>query len=313
MSLRLLTSLGQGARRLCFWVVVAAVGGTLAACGGDAEVAPAADDRVAAVSSPEVRDDDEAIATAETGHLGVVVARDAVDVAADVSGRLREVLVRPGDVVARGDVLARLDTREMEQDLAMARASLDAVKAEVTRTERELTEATTRYERRAAVPDTFSREELAASSLQKETAEAAHGAARAREAEQRARVTQLRDALGRTALRAPFDGTVALRYEDAGATVSPGAPVVRLITSGELLVRFAVPPEAMGSFAEGTAVEVRVENGATAVPARVIQVAPEIDSASQMVFVEARLDGAGRPGPQPLRAGLVARVLRDRG
>ena len=65
--------------------------------------------------------------------------------------------------------------------------------------------------------------------------------ARAAVAEKSARVKQLRSALNDLELRAPFDGTVSLRYVDAGAVVGPTTPIVRLINPDNLWVRFAIP------------------------------------------------------------------------
>jgi RND family efflux transporter MFP subunit len=242
------------------------------------------------------------------GYLGVVVARDAVDVAAEVAGRLEAVLVRPGDAVRRGDPLARLDTRALTQGLAMAEASSRAAAAELARSRAEQVQARNRLERRRAVPDTFSREELAQTQLEAETAEAAFLAAQARLAEGEARVAQLRHTLARTALTAPFDGTVALRYLDPGATVEPASPILRLITSDELLVRFAVPPEEAPALVVGAAVAIDLEATGARLPGRVTQVAPEIDAASQLVFFEARFEDRGAAPPHPVWSGQVARV-----
>jgi len=61
---------------------------------------------------------------AHKGWLGVVVARESVDVTADSQGRLQAVYVSIGDRVKRGDRIASLDTRIAAQDLEMARSSL---------------------------------------------------------------------------------------------------------------------------------------------------------------------------------------------
>lgn len=246
-------------------------------------------------------------AAGHPGWVGVVVTRDAVDVSTEVTGRIESVFVRVGDRVRQGDRLARLDTRNLAQDLAMAEASLRAARAEVNRSRSQQEEARTRYERRADLPDTFSREEIQASRMEMETARATLEAAEARASEQEVRVEQLESALGRAEIRAPFAGTVALRYLDAGATVLAGAPVVRLITSEELLVRFAVPPETAEEITMGQRVEVTVEDAGLVTPAVIHHIAPEIDTASQMVFVEARLE-APEVRPGRLRSGLVARV-----
>lgn len=160
------------------------------------------------------------------GFLGVVVTRDVVDVAAETTGRVESVAVQVGDIVARRDLLARLDTSDVEQDLEMARASLRAAKAEVQRIESQVREAETRYTRRSNLPDIFSREEVEAARMEQETAQATLEAAQARVTEQETLVEQLRNRLQRTEIRAPFAGTVSVRYLDPGATVLPGAPVV---------------------------------------------------------------------------------------
>lgn len=244
------------------------------------------------------------------GFLGVVVTREAVDVAAESSGRVESVAVRVGDRVSRGDVLAQLDTRELQQDLGMARASLTAARAEVTRVRSQVQEAETRYRRRSDLPDIFSKEELESAKMEMETAAATLEAAEARVAEQATQVEQLRNRLQRTEIRAPFEGTVSLRYLDPGATVLAGSPVVRLLSTEDLLVRFAVPPESVESLELGDRVEVAIEDAEVRSPATVLHISPEIDGPSRMVFVEARLDipedALGR-----LRSGLVARVFHS--
>lgn len=240
-------------------------------------------------------------------YLGVAVPRETVDVSADLSGRLESVEVQVGDRVEAGEPLARVDARPLRQELSAAEASLTAARAELSRREAELAEAEKRFRRRQSIPETFSREEIERAALERETARAAHDGAEARLEEQGARVERLRELLGNRVLRAPFRGTVALRHLDPGATVAPGTPVVRLIATDELFVRFAVPPERAGDLAQGTAVEVALPGLDDPVPASVRQVAPEIDAASRMVFVEARLDGAS-VGSGAVRSGLVARV-----
>jgi len=244
----------------------------------------------------------------EEGFIGVVVTRDAVDVAAESTGRVEEVFVRVGDQVSRGERLAQLDTRELEQNLTIARSSLQAARADVTRIRSQLEEAKTRYERRTSLPDIFSKEELEAAKMEKDTAQATLEAAEARVGEQEAQIEQLQSRLQRAEIRAPFEGTVALRYVDPGATVLAGTPVVRLLSTEELLVRFAVPPEAVESFELGDTVEVKLENTVRRTQATIQHIAPEIDGPSQMVFIEARLEVPEEELAR-LRSGLPARVF----
>lgn len=243
------------------------------------------------------------------GWIGVLVARESVDVTAESPGRVLAVHVKIGDRVRRGDRIATLDTRVMAQDLEMARSSLRAVEAEVRRSSDELAEAKARSDRRQENPDFFSKEDLAEAALQAKTAAAAHEVAQARVAEQRARIRQLEAGLSQSEVRAPFDGRVAERFADAGALVGPGTAVVRLISAGDLLVRAAVPPEEARALQVGAPVAITVRTQSLRLPGTVERVAPEVDAASQMVLIEVRLT----PSPElegRLQTGLVVDVTK---
>lgn len=241
------------------------------------------------------------------GWLGVILSSESVDVTADSQGRLAAVYVEIGDTVRQGDRLASLDPRIVAQDLEMARSALRASEADAGRAAAELSEAEARWDRRRKNPEIFSKEDLSEAELRVTTARSSLEVAQARVSEQRARVRQLETSVGQTDIRAPFDGRVAERFADPGAQVGPGTPVVRLISGGDLQVRAAVPPDDARKLAAGDQVIVRVRDLGLDVPGRVARVAPDVDTASQMVFVEIHLE----PTPQiagRLQAGLVVDV-----
>lgn len=241
------------------------------------------------------------------GWIGVVLASESVDVTADSQGRLAGVYVQIGDTVRQGDRLASLDPRIVAQDLEMARSALRASEADAGRASAELSEAQARWDRRRKNPEIFSKEDLSESELRVSTARSSVEVAQARVSEQRARVRQLQTSVGQTDIRAPFDGRVAERFADPGAQVGPGTPVVRLMSGGDLGVRAAIPPDDARKLSHGTPVIARIRDVGLDIPGRVERIAPDVDTASQMVFVEIRLD----PSPQVvgrLQAGLVVDV-----
>lgn len=241
------------------------------------------------------------------GWIGVVVARESVDVKADSQGRLQTVQVSIGDHVRKGDPIAILDTSLAAQDLEMARSVLRGSQVDERRANDEMAEAQARNDRRQKNPDFFSKEDLAQAALQAKTARAAYEVARQRVAEQAARVKQLETTLSRNQIRAPFDGRVAERFADPGAVVGPGTPVVRLISAGDLLVRAAVPPEEARRLNPGQPVTVTVRAQGFKIPGTIQRIAPEVDAASQMVLIEVHLN----PTPEMagrLQTGLVVDV-----
>ncbi len=277
----------------------------LAACGAEAP-APRTD---APAPTPAASSSVERIASASspraTGYLGVLVPRQATNVAAAAGGRLEAVFVRPGDRLQKGQPIARLDSAALARELDQMRASLREAMAAERQASLALADADSRQKRRLSIPESFSKEDLAQAEIQKQQAEAALESARARVAGERARVRVTEIAVGESEIRAPFAGTVAERYLDPGATVGAGTPIVRLVTEGGVMVRFAVP--------QSDAKHLRLNEPVVASAAdlgelagTIERIAPEIDPASRMVFVEARIDGAG-PNAQP---GAVVRVRK---
>ncbi|RME49895.1 MAG: biotin/lipoyl-binding protein, partial [Deltaproteobacteria bacterium] len=83
-------------------------------------------------------------------ETGIIEPIRQVRIKSKIAGRVAEVLVEPGDVVAEGDVLLRLDPQESEREVARTRADLAIAQAEferlLTPTEAERRSAATQLE-----------------------------------------------------------------------------------------------------------------------------------------------------------------------
>lgn len=271
---------------------------------GCREAPPPSPPRAAAETRPGTASPPPSLAAErEEGFLGVVLPRQTVDVAPEISGRIEQVHVREGDAVRRGQTVALLGLAEIQQEVSMNEASLRAVEAEVSRSRLELDDAQNRLARRQSFPEAFPEEEMRQAEIQKQMAQANLEGAQARASEQRARVAQARGKLAKTQVRAPADGKVARRYLEPGALAGPGQPIVRLIGGGSVIVRFAAPPEPARSLSAGD--PVIVEAGGAELPAVIEQVSPEVDPPSGMVIFVATLNPAAARRVQP---GSVVRV-----
>src|SRR5262249_13208859 len=161
---------------------------------------------------------------------------------------LEAVYVHLGDHLKLGDAIAKIESYALTQQLDMAEASLRSTQAEARSAEGELKDAEVRYNARARLfnpapgrPGLISKEELATATVQVERARTTLEVARARVAEQMARVRQTKASLANTVIKAPFEGTVAARYLDPGATIHAETPVINMMRSDDLWVRFAAP------------------------------------------------------------------------
>lgn len=251
---------------------------------------------------------------ADSGFIGVVVAHGSVDIAASFAGRMEHVDVRVGNKVRKGSVLARQDVRSLQHELSITQAGLQAARADEEVAQLSLTQAQETL-RRGGDPKlvslgALSAEELAKLSYAEKMAVAKLRAAQAQVFNQQARVEQLQLRISEATLRAPFDATVSMRYLDPGTTVNTGTAVVRLLSDGPQVVRFAIPEEASERVRVGSRVRLEVRGQEHARHGRVDNVSPEVDAASRMVLAMASVDsdeGASLP------FGSVVRVVVDEG
>jgi RND family efflux transporter MFP subunit len=249
--------------------------------------------------------------TSKQEFLGVVLARMTADIAPRFTGRLRDVRVRLGDRVTAGSPLAELDLPSVRYELRMAEATFQAATVDKDRASVELAETEERLKRRQALSaeSIISSEDLSAARYQQKLAASRAKALEAQMAERRAQVERLRKDQSDLLIVAPFDGVIAARYADPGSNVTPSTPILRLISADDLFVRFAVPEGKTTGLQIGAPVIVRAGEQGTARRAIIDKVAPEVDAASRMIFVEARLEMAEAAGHA--LAGELARVSLD--
>jgi RND family efflux transporter MFP subunit len=241
--------------------------------------------------------------------VGVVLAERAVDVIARVDGILSAVPVKVGQRVAANAVLGRIDAFLTDQELAMGEASARAAAAELARVKREGAEAQrqTVYKRGLHDAGVGSAEEVEQARFQAETARLRVAESTAKVQERHARIVELRRNLASAVVRAPFQGTVAARYVDPGASVQVQAKLFRIVGDGKSIVRFAVPQTDAGSVLPGMIVHATGNASNGKIRARVDSISPEVDPAANMLFVEAEvIESSG----SPWHSGELVRVAR---
>lgn len=152
----------------------------------------------------------------EQVFIGRIEARRRSDLGFERAGLLTEVLVREGEQVAAGAVLARLDRSLLQAQRAELLASVESAQADLA-----LAEATANRYRRSVNEGAVTRQNLDEA---RESARA--GAANLRLAQARVATVDLH--LDKALLRAPFDGVVIRRDADEGAVLGAGQPVLTL-------------------------------------------------------------------------------------
>ncbi|MDZ5456457.1 efflux RND transporter periplasmic adaptor subunit [Azohydromonas lata] len=223
---------------------------------------------------------------------GNVAAWQETIVGAELGGvALSQVLVNVGDVVKRGQPLARMVDDTIRADVAQAQAALAEAQAA-------LAEAQANAERARALQQSGA---LSAQQISQYLTGEQTAAARVQSARAQLQAQELR--LRKTQVLAPDDGVVSARNAAVGSVAQPGLELFRLIRQGRLEWRAEVPATELPQVKAGQAVTLVTPAG-TRVPGKVRQIAPTIDPQTRNALVYVDLQSA--PGSD-VRAGMFAR------
>jgi HlyD family secretion protein len=152
---------------------------------------------------------------------GEVKPKRFVNVSANVSGRITELLVKEGDAVRRGQVLARIDSTRFAAGERMSAAAMQAASADAERAEADLEASRLAYarSRKMHAEKLISDQAMEQAQAELKMKEAALNALRRRVAQQAAGLESNRDDLEKTVVVAPMDGVVTNLQREEGEVV----------------------------------------------------------------------------------------------
>jgi len=142
---------------------------------------------------------------------GYVVAQRKAAVASKATGRLVYLGFKEGDRVKKGEIIARIESADVEAALAQAKADYEMVKAESNDAEQSLSRANKLLERQLI------------SQAEMDGVKARYDRVSASIASRAAAVKAAEVQLENTLIRAPFDGTILSKNADIGEVVAPFA------------------------------------------------------------------------------------------
>lgn len=206
--------------------------------------------------------------------VGTVRSKQRAVVEAKVSGRVLEYTATPGAMVKAGDLLARLDVREIQAKVDQARAMLDQAKRDFERQKQLIaSNATTRQEFDAA------------------DARVKIGTGALSEAETMMSYAQV---------TAPFDGVVTRKLADVGDLAMPGKPLLEIEAPTSLRFEADLPEAILDRVKLGAKMPVRL---AKVIEGTVSEISPVADPVSRTFNVKLDL-----PPTEGLRTGQFGRV-----
>ena len=145
------------------------------------------------------------------------------------SGTLTQVYVKEGQIVSKGQLLAKIDDGGLSSQLAQVQAQTALAK--------------TTFERQSRLWD------------QKIGSEIQYLQAKTNYEASKNAFDQLQTQLGKTNVRAPFSGTIDQIITDQGSLVNPGqSPLMRIVNTNDMYVKADVPESYLGKVTEGSEV-----------------------------------------------------------
>jgi membrane fusion protein (multidrug efflux system) len=211
--------------------------------------------------------------------IGSVTAVQGVDVTTEIPGLVKEILFEPGAVVAKGDLLVRLDTSSEEAQLRAVQAQWDLSRLNLER-ERKL------------------REENMVSQSDLDTAEATMK-------ETQANADNIKTIIDKKNIRAPFAGRLGIRMINLGQYLDTGKPIASLQSLTPVYADFSLPQQDLPKLKTGMKVRLSTD----AFPGHPFEGAltvinPDLDASTRSVGLQATFDNA----EQLLHPGMFARL-----
>ncbi|EDP97132.1 efflux RND transporter periplasmic adaptor subunit [Kordia algicida OT-1] len=192
---------------------------------------------------------------------GNVDTKKNIVITPEMSGILKQVFVKEGQRVAKGQILARVDDNGLSQQLSQLQIQADLAK--------------TTFERQKRLWD-----QKIGSEIQFLQTKSAY------ESQQKA-VDQLKIQLGKTAIRAPFSGVVDDVITEQGSVVGAGqTPIIRIVNLRDMYIEAVIPEKYLTNVTEGKDVEVYFPVLGKTIDAKIRQAGDFIDPNNRTFKVE---------------------------
>jgi RND family efflux transporter MFP subunit len=221
---------------------------------------------------------------------GSLRAVSLATVKARAAGELRDLLVREGESVRAGQVLAHIEPTELNLRVLQATENVSAARGQLDIAKKNLDNSRTLFERGF----------ISATSLQ--NAEAQTMTAQANVNANIAALNLTRKALADAEVRAPINGIIAARLVQTGERVALDTRLLDIVDISQLELEASVPATDIAQVRIGQAVSLKAEGVETPISGRIVRISPANQAGSRSFLVYAQIDN--RDGR--LRAGLFA-------
>jgi RND family efflux transporter MFP subunit len=242
--------------------------------------------------------------------VGSLRAKLRVEATPKFSGRVVEIRVDRGDTVRAGQVIARLEDDELQEQVRRSEASLRVARASMVQRSAELKSVEMEHNRYRSLEaeGVVSSEQREQAQTRVEVAQAQLNLAEAQVAQAEAELAELKIRLGQTDVLSPLTGVVGQRFVDPGALVTTNTPILLILDISSMEMVVNVPERDINKLQVGNEARVLVDAvPGEALSGRVVRISPLLDPQTRTAPVEIEV-----PNPTGnLKAEMFARVVLD--
>lgn len=205
--------------------------------------------------------------------IGSLTAVQGVTIAAELPGKVVEIVFTPGARIKKGDLLLRQDTSSEEAQLPGAEASLTLASSNLSRAKSLIAE------------EMISRSQLDTAQANFQQAQAA--------------ADNLRSQIAKKRIHAPFSGRLGIRLVNLGQSLREGDAIVSLQTLSPIFVDFQLPQQYLNQVRQGLPVRVTADGLPGQMTGKITAINPQVTAATRSISVQATLQNAEellRPG-----------------
>ena len=231
---------------------------------------------------------------------GSLKAVNSALIKARVAGELQGLMVREGDFVKAGQIIARIDASELQSRVRQAREQAESAKAQVDVVQRQ-------YDNNKALVDQgfISKTALDTSLANLNAAQSSYKAAQA--------ATDVASkSVEDTILKAPISGQVAQRLAQPGERVAIDARIIEIVDLSRLELEATLSAADSTQVQVGQSAKLQIEGSPKTVAAKVARINPSAQAGSRSVLAYLSIDNTGSTDggsggkALPLRQGLFA-------
>jgi HlyD family secretion protein len=239
--------------------------------------------------------------------VGNLIGAATVDAVPRGQGRLLAVYVKLGDAVRSGQAIAKIEDRELVEQIKQAEATLNVSEATIRQRQADLKLAQNNMERSKSLfeRDLLPRQTFDDTDARYQAAQAQLELSMAQMEQTKSRLDELKINLSNTVITAPVDGFIGKRTLDPGASVGVNTSFISVVDIRTVRLVINVVEKDLRRITQGTSVEVEVDaypgetfNG------RVARLAPILDPATRTAQVEIEIPNTA----YRLKPGMYARA-----